>query len=381
MKDQDAILNVPLSRRKKEALSAINEGKKLALMLYSKVDLYSSFRYRAFNIYQVTKNSRRWQLICFFPEEMDTVLELLPKANLFIFGRIEKWQAKYDALALAAKERGVKVLYDLDDCVCGTKYVKNMFNVVSPDRVDQEYWIATCANFELLSYSADGFIATNDYLGKILSEAHEKKPYQVIPNFLNSQQIEAAQKIKKQEHSGFTIGYFSGSHTHATDFEVVYPEIEQFLNDFPDVKLKIVGMLKLPSSAERFIKNGQIEYTEMVDFLTLQEKISEVDVNIAPLGSNVFANCKSELKFFEAGLLKVPTLASPSFAFARAITNGKNGFLCQPGEWYNILVKLYQDEKMRAEIAENAYQFALENYAPEKVLEKIERVYDFYEKS
>ena len=52
-------------------------------------------------------------------------------------------------------------------------------------------------------------------------------------------------------------------------------------------------MLKLPDSAKEYLESGQIEYEEMVDFLTLEKLISEVDVNIAPLADNVFANCKS----------------------------------------------------------------------------------------
>lgn len=370
--------NISLEKRISELKSAKKSGKKVAAILYSDVDLYSSFRYRAYNIYQATKNSKKWQLIYFFPNELKELKNLLSEIDLLIFGRLEKWQPKFDELALAAKNLDLKIAYDLDDCVCGPKYIKQMFNVVSPDYIDQEYWIKTSAHMELISYLADDFIATNNYLGKLLSEAHDKKPYHVIPNFLNHEQINYAKELvpKKSQDDIFTIGYFSGSHTHATDFEVVYPELIELLEKHENFRLKIVGMLQLPESANRYIESGQINFVKMVDFLTLEKLISEVDVSIAPLADNIFTNCKSELKFFESALVKTPCIVSPSPVFKNVIRKNQTGILCRPGEWTDAILRIYEDKDFAAELAENAHNYVRENYYPEAVLEKIENVYD-----
>ncbi|MBQ8984547.1 glycosyltransferase [Candidatus Saccharibacteria bacterium] len=370
--------NISLEERTKELKQAKAAHKKIAIILYPEQDKASSFRYRGYNIYQATKNSKKWQLIYFFLEEISTVFELISEIDILIFGRITRWSPEFDRLAIAAKNNNITTLQDLDDCICGTKYIKDMFNVVSPDFVDQEYWINTCAHYELISYLADGFIVTNDYLGKILSQSHGGKPYKVIKNFLNNEQIKLAQSIGKQNNSDFRIGYFSGSHTHLTDFEVVYPEILQLLEDNQNFKLIIVGMLDLPETAKKYIEKGQIICRPMVDFLTLEKLQSEVDVNIAPLAENIFANCKSELKFFEAGLVKTPTVASPSYSFSRAIVNNKTGFLCKPGQWYDTITNLYNDTELKDRIASSAFQSSIENYSPENNLKQIEKVYDYY---
>ena len=370
--------NISLDERVANLKEARKLHQKIAIILYPEEDKASSFRYRGYNIYQATKKSKKWQLIYFFLNEIDTVFELIPQTDILIFGRITRWSPQFDELAKIAQDNDVSILQDLDDCICGTKYIKDMFNVVSPDFIDQEYWINTCAHYELISYLADGFIVTNDYLGEKLSKPHDNKPYRVIKNFLNDEQINLASSLKQKGNQNFTIGYFSGSHTHLTDFEVVYPELLQLLNDYPDIKLKIVGMLELPSSANKFIKNGQISYYPLVDFLTLEKLQSEVDLNIAPLADNIFANCKSDLKFFEAGLVKTPTIASPTFAFKNAIKNGENGFLCKPGEWYDTILKIYRDKDFRAKIGSNAYKTAIENYSPASNLRQIEEVYDYY---
>jgi len=371
---------IPLSERKAELLAAKKSGKSIALMLYPSPDA-STFRYRGYNLFCATKQNKKWQLVYFFLDEIEAVFELVEKSDLLILSRLNRWDYFIDDLAAAARKNHIPVVNDLDDCVCGLKYTKNLFNTVSPDLVDREYWINTCANFELVSYATDGFLTTNDYLGKILSDSHDKKPYFVIPNSLNNEQIEYSDFLLQKKHhqkprTDFVLGYFSGSATHATDLNVIYPELLQLLSDFPDIKLRIVGFMDLPSSANKFIENQQIEFYPVVDFIELQRLIAEVDVNLAPLADNVFTNCKSELKFFESAIVETPTIASPTFTFAQAIQNEKTGFLCRPGEWYDCILKLYQDRNVAQKVAANARVYALDHYAPARISEITSDTFD-----
>lgn len=54
---------------------------------------------------------------------------------------------------------------------------------------------------------------------------------------------------------------------------------------------------------------------------------------MAPLQNTVFANCKSDLKYFESTLAGSVTIASHTFAFKHAIEDGINGFLAHTHEW------------------------------------------------
>lgn len=371
---------ISLEERKNIAKSAKKSGKKLVLMLYSEPD-GSTFRYRGYNTFRATEKSKKWQLVYFFLDEVETLKSLIPDADILIFSRLNHWDYFLDDLAMLAHNHDIPVLNDLDDCVCGLKNVKQMFNTVSPDLIDRDYWIETCANFELVSYATDGFLATNDYLGKLLSTEHDKKPYFVIQNSLNQEQIDYSEFLSRKKHhqklqKNFTLGYFSGSKTHLVDFGVIYPELLQLLADFPDIRLRIVGEMHLPNSAAPFIKRGQIEFYPIVDFLELQRFISEVDVNLAPLAENVFTNCKSELKYFEAAVVDTPTIASPTFAFRNAIKNGKTGFLCQPGEWYDTILELYKNRGLNSEIVKNAKTDCLREYSPAAQTEKLDKVFD-----
>ena len=106
--------------------------------------------------------------------------------------------------------------------------------------------------------------------------------------------------------------------------------------------------------------------------------MSEVDVNIAPLVINDFTNCKSELKFFEAAVVETTTIASPTYAFKNAITDGKNGFLAKPGEWYEKINCLYLYPEINKKLAKDARKYVLENYYGKKFLKEVEEAYEFF---
>ena len=80
---------------------------------------------------------------------------------------------------------------------------------------------------------------------------------------------------------------------------------------------------------------------------------------------NAFCEAKSELKFFEAALADVPTIASPTGPLSRAIAHGTTGFLARDAnDWYVCLKKLVDDPGLRQTIARNAHRFALTKFGP-----------------
>ena len=194
-------------------------------------------------------------MIYFFNNEIEELKKAIPSASVLILCRQIKWSATFDNLANIAHHYGLPVLMDIDDCICGLSNIREMINTVALDEVDQEYWIKACANCEMISQSVDGFITTNDYLGKLLSDAHNKKPFYTIPNTLNEEQILFSEQLIEQQTKKnpeyCTLGYFSGSHTHAADFDVIYQELLELLLNNPDIRLEIVGMMTLPEAMER----------------------------------------------------------------------------------------------------------------------------------
>ncbi len=78
---------------------------------------------------------------------------------------------------------------------------------------------------------------------------------------------------------------------------------------------------------------------------------------------NPFCEGKSELKFFEAALVGVPTVASATETYAAAIEDGVSGFVARDTvEWRNALELAVTSESLRKAMGKAAQALALTRY-------------------
>ncbi len=375
---------VPLKKRIKLIQDSLHENKKIIILLYEQED-WSTFRYRCYNIYQISQKSDTWQCIYFFKnikEETDAVMKYIPSASIIVFVRCQ-WNIHIDSIACRAKEHNVTILYDTDDLIFDLFYIKTLVNTVGGNlNVHEicEYWFSYISRNGYTASMADGFIATNKFLADKLVEKYGK-PCGIIPNSINDEQMfVSCQCLEKKERAEytklFTLGYFSGSPSHMNDLGVILPEIVDFLNDFSDVRLLVVGFMDFPSSCRSLIDNKRIIQYPLTDFVTLQNHIAEVDINLVPLVVNEFTNCKSELKFFEAAIVKTPTIASKIYTYKNAIEHSVNGFLCGPGEWYDTIRGIYEGKYDIQKIINNAYEYSVNKYYGINFLKSVEDCFD-----
>jgi len=224
----------------------------------------------------------------------------------------------------------------------------------------------------------DEVITTNSYLANVVNK-QTGKPTSVIPNFLNREQMKISSKIyeEKKAHKflrddKFNIGYFSGTATHNHDFDIVTDALVEILNSNPKVNLTIVGPVELNSTLKEFKK--RIKRHPLEDFINLQRFIGNVELNIVPLQDNVFTNCKSELKYFEAAVTGTTTIASPVYTYDNAINDGQNGYLSKPDEWKEKIEAVINSMNEYPALAEKAQSDSIEKYAwynQSKLIEKV----------
>lgn len=372
---------IPLEQRCSKLRCYLEEGFQVVLLMYERPDT-STFRYRGYNIVKALENSQKWKSVYFFRNEITTILPYISSIELLVVIRVQ-WSHMLNQLIYMAKAEGVTVAFDVDDLIFDIDYlplVTNTLNVNFTSERDYDFWFAYIGRIGYTASLADCFITTNNFLGNRL-ESKFQKPYGVIPNFLNEEQLIVSEKCVSKKNiqkskKPFTIGYFSGTPSHINDFKTVYKELIQLLEEFNDIQLSVVGFMEFPPELQPLIKAGRITFTPLVDFLELQRLTAQVDVNIVPLVLNTFTNCKSELKFFEAAIVHTITFASPNFSYHNCITDGVNGFLCKQGEWYQKIKAVYLNEIKVADIVKNAYDYSIEHYQGQAVLVKIEQCYD-----
>ena len=327
----------------------------------------AQFRYRVENFVEAFRENKNFGVEYALKTELGGLN--LEEYSLVVIARQTAKDNVLLKLIRRAHEKKLKVLFDLDDLVFDYRDLKLVFDSVREKNLF--YWIGYFWGIRRIAKRVDGFLCTNEYLGRKLKRTF-KKPYKVILNSLNKKQVEVAEKLIKQksvERNVFSIGYFSGTKTHQKDFKIVEPELVKFLRDYDDTFLMVVGFMKFSKEMKKLIEKGRVKIVKKVDYLSLLDLVASVDVNIAPLVVNDFTNCKSELKFFEAAAVETTT-----------IKDGKNGFLAQPGEWYSKLEYLYKHPEENKKIAKQAREYALKHYYGKEFLKEVEVAYDYFAK-
>ena len=259
-----------------------------------------------------------------------------------------------------AKKLNKKVFYDIDDLVIDTSYTDMIPYLKNMSNEEKKMYDENVFNMGKLLKMCDAAITSTSHM-KMELEKYVPEVF-VNRNTASEQMERLSEKVLKQKKikSTIDIGYFSGSITHNDDFEMIFPVLLKLMAKYTNLRLHLVGELDIPEVLQQFGK--RIIIHSFIDWKELPKLISDVDINLAPLRNTLFNKAKSENKWVEAALVKVPTVASDVGAFKEMIVQGQTGVLCNSEKaWENALIDLIENRNKRIIIGEKAYQFCKKN--------------------
>ena len=131
-------------------------------------------------------------------------------------------------------------------------------------------------------------------------------------------------KVNRTNSDNIIIGYFSVSLYHNSDIEIIKKALIKILKEFKNAKLFLIGEFEINEFLAEF--SSQIINKTYIDWKELIEIISNFDINIIPLEYNIFNEVKSENRWVEAALVKVPTIASNIGEFTKVINQNGTVF-------------------------------------------------------
>lgn len=181
------------------------------------------------------------------------------------------------------------------------------------------------------------------------------------------------------------IGYASGSRTHQRDFAVAAEGVAAVLRARPECRLVLfreprrgTPLLDVHEFPPLAGLEHRIEWRPLVPLADLPHELARFDVMLAPLeAGNPFCEAKSELKYFEAALVDVPTIASPTEPFRAAIIPDETGLLAAtPAEWEASLFRLVDDPDLRRRLAHDASRHVLHRYGPDGRRDRLQTILD-----
>jgi len=320
-------------------LFSIQSEKPRVAWLYEKPDT-STYRYRVYNMVEGLRADRhqRASATWFELKDIPALLPRLAEIDTLVIARV-RYDADVAQLIATARSHSVRILFDCDDLVFDTRYVHLILDTlaVAKSSEDWDWWFAYIGRIEATARLCDGGIATNECLAERMEDIVQGT-IRIVPNFLNRLQQEISDHLleakRMRQYAGdgpLTIGYFSGTPTHKHDLQITINSVCRILNRYPDVRFRIVGFMDDIGELARY--SDRVDRIPLHDWLNLQRLIAEVEVNIAPLQQNVFTNCKSELKFFEAAAVGTWTVATPTMPFKKAMAGESTGRLCEAHDW------------------------------------------------
>jgi glycosyltransferase involved in cell wall biosynthesis len=326
-------------------------------------------RYRVFNLAEELSNAGyKIHVIAF--DSIEDIRRYRWRASAIVLFR-----AEYDPLSGIdqvldyARRSGARIIYDTDDLVFDTDCADMIDALRHMSDYERSSQVAAMGRRGRMMRACDFVTVSTAPLARAVERFGCRAV--VVPNSLNREQLQVADRIAatpppRSEH--IVIAYLSGSRTHQRDFMECEAALLDIMERHPHVRFRLVGYLDLGSGWDKYR-----ERIERVDFLPqadLLHCIAETDINLAPLElGNPFCEAKSELKFFEAGLIGVPTVASATEPFAAAIDDGVSGFLARgEAEWRMALDLLVSCESRRKAIGEAAKRRALALFGPAAVL-------------
>lgn len=162
----------------------------------------------------------------------------------------------------------------------------------------------------------------------------------------------ASGRIRTGADGLVVIGYGSGSRAHDHDLAIVAPALAAVLSRHDHVKLRLFGPLALPTQLAPFAE--RVERFPMLPASEFLWEMAHCDIAIAPLADVAFNRYKSQVKYLEAGLLRLPFVASPT-VYANYVEHGRTGLIASDiQEWLEALESLVNDTSLRRALGEAA---------------------------
>ncbi len=276
------------------------------------------------------------------------------------------WNKNIKEILEQSKKLKQIIIYDTDDLAFDIGLFKQSDAYANFTEAQKQQYQKMTGLEILQDTQLSAITTTTNFLAEKLSRF--QKPVFVVKNKLSKQELQWTREARKtylrrtNKDMGVRLGFFSGSVSHNRDFATIIPALEIILNRYSNVKLYLVGYLDTGDKFYQKFKK-QIVQLPFVPRRRHYQNIAEVDINLAPLEMTDFCQSKSELKFFEAGIIGIPTVAIENQTFSEAITSGKNGLLADGvGDWVNSLEKLIDDKDLRITLGEKARQKVLKKY-------------------
>ena len=232
--------------------------------------------------------------------------------------------------------KNIPVILDLDDAIHDPDLYSRSAVFDHLNKVERYLHLQMARKINETLMRATHVTASTDKLAAYIRNCRPN--VSTIPNRVSQVMIDASRSSSTRSGETLVIGYLSGSDTHQRDLAGISGAILSIMEEIPETKLLLAGPVHLPGNLAAMAPERIIHFP-FQPWPHYLSGFSEICINLAPLEpENPFCLAKSAVKYLEAALAGVPTIAYPAPDFRRLIRDGETGFLAQtPSDWRRIL--------------------------------------------
>jgi glycosyltransferase involved in cell wall biosynthesis len=292
-------------------------------------------------------------------------LKWLALARVFVFYRCPTTPLVREFIKLAHIQQK-KCVFDCDDLVFDAHFTNQLtYLQTMPEEERYQYDDGVWRYRETLELCDAAIASTNvlaDQMKEVVPDTFVNRNTASVEMVARAESVLAKREAMAQanDNQHCVVGYFSGSMTHNEDFEMIAPALARVMSEHPEVTLTVAGMLQLTGELQPF--SSRVRRVPFMGWRAMFEELAAIDINLAPLTEGVFNESKSENKWIEAALVRVPTLASDVGAFKDVVHDGIDGVLTTPDEWYDKLTRLVVDRQWRRDLGRAAQSSVLADH-------------------
>lgn len=259
------------------------------------------------------------------------------------------------------KKMGKKVIFENDDTYLIDKGI--ILDRLESDKQRQIAKATSLVTNECIKLS-DGIIASTDFLAEEYKSLNPNVA--VLKNC-----IDPLDEVKCKENvtGKFRVG-FIGSVTTNDDYIHIKEQIKK-LDERGDVTIVVFGIkykdgTNIPFMNQDLLFWNSLKNIEWQHYVHVTEYMMTVanlalDLVIIPRQESYFNRCKSNLKFLEMSLLKIPVLAQ-GFEGGPYEKDSHVNLVYENGTWYDRIVEIKENYQKYKKKAEKAHDYVLKNY-------------------
>jgi glycosyltransferase involved in cell wall biosynthesis len=311
-----------------------------------------------------------------FPQAQITeFIAQLHGARAAIFYRVAAFPQVIKAMIIARK-LGIRIYYEIDDLIFDEANYPDTFESYEGQITEAEYrgLMAGTSLFKEALALCDRAIASTPSLADRMTPLTIEHKAIVIRNGIDDRLRPEFDVTRNGRSTAepFHIVYGSGTKAHNSDFNrIIGPALCAIFKSYPQARLNVVGHLKLSAELSEF--GSRIMHIDLIknraEYVAL---LSACDVNLAVLAGGAAADCKSEIKWTEAAICRIPSVVSPTATYLETVEDGITGFVARTtADWERILARLIEDPALANRVGEAACARVTERYSMRALAESI----------